>query len=149
MGFNLATSAAIIYDHGTEHFTGTTLEGIGQSVVGVLQHPDETANRFVKAMSIKTNQMELLRAFEAATGEKNGQTGWTVENSTVQTLLDRGRNKYREGDGGWRLDLMVAQMSEEGQARCVLAPSWEESDSRLLGVRAETAEEVVAKALGL
>ncbi|PSR97682.1 hypothetical protein BD289DRAFT_479967 [Coniella lustricola] len=152
LGFTLATSTVTIYDHGTEYFTGTTLEGIGQSVVGVLHHPDETANRFVKTLSIKTNQTELLQAFESATKtHESGQDGnrWTVEHSTVQTLLERGRLMLSKGNGQWRVNLLVAQMFEEGQARCVLAPSWEQSDSSLLGVRSEPVEEVVAKALGL
>ncbi|PKS09328.1 hypothetical protein jhhlp_003942 [Lomentospora prolificans] len=142
MGFNIATRTAIIYDDGNEAFTGTTLQGIGQSVVGVLQHPEETANRFVRVLSIKTTQNQLLAAFKEATG-----TEWEVQRSTTAALLESGRKKKAQGSGGWVLDLVVAQLLEQGEARCVVAPSWEESDSGLLGVGHETAHGIVAKAL--
>lgn len=144
MGFDTANSSAVIYDGGEEQFTGTTLEGIGQSVVGVLRRPGETANRFVAVLSIKTCQGELLRAFEAVTAR-----AWAVRRSTARQLAERGRRRLRDGDGGWRLDLVVAQLYDEGQGRGLVAPSREDSDAELLGVAAESPEQVVSKALGL
>jgi hypothetical protein len=142
MGFNIAQCSAIIYDSGTEQFTGTTLEGIGQAVVGVLQHPDETANRFVKARSIQTCQNELLEAFQSATGSQ-----WDVQRSSTTALLSSGRSKFQAGVGGWVLELVVAQLFDKGEARCVVASSREDSDADLLGVVEETPQEVVAKIL--
>ncbi|KAK8876917.1 NmrA-like family protein [Apiospora arundinis] len=145
MGFNVTERAAVIYDSGTERFTGTTLEGIGQAVVGVLRRPDETANRFVKARSIQTCQNELLEAFQ----KTSASPPWTVTHESVASLQECGREKHQAGDRGWILDLLVAQLYEEGEARCVVAPSREDSDAGLLGIREESAQEVVAKALGL
>lgn len=144
MGFHIADRRATIFDAGTEQFTGTTLEGIGQSVVGVLQRPAETANRFVKVRSIQTSQNELLAAFEKATGENKKK--WEIERSTAQQALEEGRRKHAAGNGGWRLDLLVYQLYAPGEARCVVA-SREGSDGELLGVREESADEVVGKAL--
>lgn len=143
MGFDTANQTATIYDDGREEFTGTTLEGIGQSVVGVLQHLDETANRFVKVMSITTCQEDLLQAFNKASGR-----AWDVRRSMTQALLERGREKLREGDKGWVLDLAVAQLYDVGQRWCVVAPSREESDSDMLGVVEETPDQIVRKVLG-
>ncbi|KAG2001111.1 hypothetical protein GB937_010499 [Aspergillus fischeri] len=142
MGFDVAHCSAIIYDSGTERFTGTTLEGIGQSVVGVLQHPAETANRFVKAQSIITCQNELLEAFQSATGKQ-----WEVQRASTQTLMENGKRKFQEGVSGWILDLVVAQLFDEGQSRCLLARSREQSDADLLGIAEESPEQVAAKAL--
>lgn len=144
MGFDVVNSTAIIYGAGEEQFTGTTLAGIGQSVVGVLRHPGETANRFVRVLSVKTCQAELLRAFEKATG-----TRWGVRRSSAGELLERGRGRLRDGDGRGRVDLLVAQLYDEGEARCLVAPSWGASDSGLLGVEQETADQVALKSLGL
>lgn len=144
MGFDVARCSASIYDSGTEKFTATTLAGIGQSVVGVLRHPDETANRFVKVLSIITNQTELLEAFQRVTGRQ-----WPVQHASAQTLIESGQRKFQAGISGWVLELVVAQMYDEGQARCVMASSWEASDSPLLGVKNESADEVVAKVLQL
>jgi hypothetical protein len=142
VGFDVANFSAIIYDKGEEYFTGTTLEGIAQSVVGVFKHPEGTANRSVKVLSIKTCQNELLQAFQNVT-----RKDWNVQRSTTKLLLERGRSKHQAGGKGWSLELVVAQMFDEGEARNVVASSREESDSELLGVAAETAEQVVAKAL--
>lgn len=142
MGFDISTCSAVIYDDGTEEFTGTTLDGIGQAVVGVLQHPEETANRFVKVRSIKTCQQALLDAFQSVTGKE-----WDVRRATTQGLIESGRRKHQEGVGGWVLDLVVAQLFEPGKARCVVAASREESDAGLLGMVEESPEDVVRKAL--
>ncbi|KAH1596412.1 hypothetical protein KXX44_006579 [Aspergillus fumigatus] len=142
MGFDIAHCSAVIYDSGTERFTGTTLEGIGQSVVGVLQHPGETANRFVKAQSIITCQNELLEAFQTVTGKQ-----WEVQRAHTKALMENGKRKIQEGVSGWILDLVVAQLFDEGQSRCLLAPSREESDADLLGIAEESPEQVAAKAL--
>ncbi len=142
MGFDIAQRSAVIYDAGSERFTGTTLEGIGQAVVGVLLRPDETANRFVKVLSIRTCQNELLEAFQSATG-----TRWDVRRSSTKVLMESGRTKFQAGVGGWILDLIVAQLFDEGEARCVVAPSREDSDADLLGVAEETPRDVVGKAL--
>ncbi|KAF7539018.1 hypothetical protein G7054_g2470 [Neopestalotiopsis clavispora] len=141
MGFNLKQQSAVIYDQGTEEFTGTTLEGIGQSVVGIFQNLEATANRFVKVRSIQTGQRALLAAFQESTGKD-----WQVRNSTTAELLESGRRKHQAGTAGWVLDLLVFQLFEPGKGRCIVATS-QESDNSLLGVREETPLEVVSKAL--
>lgn len=157
MLLDTSTHAAVIYDTGDAPFTGTTLAGVGQSVVGVLRRPDETANRFVRVLSLTTCQNELLRACEAVTagtGRKPRGAHDNVRFSTSAALLESGRRKHREGggaDGTWRLDLVLARLyggAGEGGGGMV-APSRGESDAELLGVVAETPEEVVGKALGL
>lgn len=141
MGFDVKQRSAIIYDDGTEEFTGTTLEGIGQAVVGVFQNPEATANRFVKARSIQASQNQLLEAFQDVTGQK-----WQVRHGTTKQLEESGKKKHRDGIGGWVLDLLVFQLFEPGKGRCVVA-SREDSDADLLGIREESAAEVVRKAL--
>ncbi|KAF5020613.1 hypothetical protein F66182_7362 [Fusarium sp. NRRL 66182] len=143
MGFDIAKRSAVIYDDGTESFSGTTLQGIGQSVVGVFHHPNETANRFVSVMSIKVCQNELLAAFQEGTGSQ-----WAIQRSTARDLVDGARRKNEKGERGWILDLAVAQLYKEDGVCCLVAPSREESDSDLLGVPEETAQSLVASILG-
>ena len=157
MGFDPNSYTATIYDSGTEHFTGTTLQGIGQAVVGVFQHLDETRNRFVRVLSIKTCQNELLGAFQNVTGgtgtqdNNNNNTSsprkqhWEVQKATIAELLRGAREKHHQGKPGWILPLVVSQLFEEGQARSLVAPSREQSDSELLGVKAESARDVAEK----
>jgi hypothetical protein len=144
MGFDVAKREAVIYDSGMEQFTGTTLEGIGQSVVGVLKLHEETRNRTVKVMSINTCQKELLEAFEKATGEK-----WTVRCDSTKRLLESGQEKQQQGKAGWILELVVSQLFLEGQGRGLLAEKIDGTDSNLLDVRVESVSDVVGKVLSV
>ena len=142
MGFDAKTHRAIIYDSGTERFTGTTLAGIGQAVVGTLLNHSATANRFLAVQSICTNQNELLSAFGKATGEK-----WEVERQTTEELIKSGKEDFKTGAGLWRLKLAVATLYDVGKSRGMVAATREESDAGLLGVKEESADEIVAKLL--
>lgn len=142
MGFDVVNGTATIYDAGEEIFTGTTLEGIGQSVVGVLRHPAETANRFVNVRSINTCQNELLQAFREVTGKP-----WPVQHSTTEAMKVEGRRRYESGAGGWTLYVAVAQLLDPGMARNIVAPSREESDADLLGIAEETPQSIALKML--
>ncbi|KAI4760324.1 NAD(P)-binding protein [Aureobasidium sp. EXF-3400] len=142
MGFDVQNHSAIIYDSGTEHFTGTTLQGIGQAVVGTLLNPSATANRFLRVQSICTTQNELLAAFEKATGEQ-----WKVERQKSYDLIQSGKDDFETGAGMWRLKLAVATLYDVGQSRGMVAATRDESDAELLGVKDESAEEIVAKLL--
>jgi len=144
MGFDVKTHRAIIYDSGTERFTGTTLSGIGQAVVGTLLNPSATANRFLAVQSICTNQNELLSAFEKATGKK-----WDVERQTTEELIKSGKEDIKNGAGMWRLKMAVATLYDIGKSRGIVAATREESDAGLLDVEEESAEEIVAKLLQL
>lgn len=141
MGFDVKQRSAIIYDGGIEDFTGTTLDGIGQAIVGVLNHANETKNRFVKARSIQTCQSQLLDAFQRGTGQ-----AWKVDQSSVKDLLESGRKKHQAGISGWVLELMVYQLYTPGEARCIVA-SKEDSDAELLGIKEETPDDIVKKVL--
>jgi hypothetical protein len=142
MGFNVSDQSAIIYDQGVERFTGTTLEGIGQAVVGVLQNAETTANRFVMVQSIETCQTELLDAFEQVTGSK-----WKVKKTTSRELIEQGQREHKEGSSGWVLKLAVANLYDVGQGRGMVAQSRQESDADLLDVKKESALEIVRKLL--
>lgn len=142
MGFDVIDHRAIIYDSGTEPFTGTTLTGIGQAVVGALLNPTATANRFLAVQSICTNQNELLSALEKATGQK-----WDVERQTTEEVIKSGKEDFKTGAGLWRLKLAVATLYDVGKGRGMVAATREESDSELLGVKKESADEIVAKLL--
>ncbi|KAI1459585.1 NAD(P)-binding protein [Annulohypoxylon moriforme] len=138
MGFDVKQRSAIIYDDGTQEFTGTTLEGIGQAVVGVLKHPNETANRHVKARSIQVCQNQLLDSLQRVSGQS-----WEVKRGTTSDLLESGRKKHQAGDRTWLLELMVYQLfSPEG--RCIVV-SDEDSDADLLEMKAESPDDIARK----
>lgn len=141
-GFDIEKREAIIYDDGTERFTGTTLKGIAQSVIGILQNPESTVNRYVCVRSIETCQKDILMEFEKVTGQK-----WTIRTDTSEALLSRGREKRTKGEKGWVLDLLVGQLLEYGTGRGIVVPH-KDSDNELLGVEEESLADLVKGILG-
>ena len=119
------------------------MKGIGNAVVGVLKHPQETANKHLLVRSVETCQNELLGAFEEVTGEM-----WPVAHETAKDLLVRGREKLANGDRGWVLDLIVAQLLEEGEGRSIVVTE-DKADNGLLGMPEETVLDMVKGIMGL
>ncbi|KAG0646468.1 Oxidoreductase BOA1 [Hyphodiscus hymeniophilus] len=59
-----------IYDGGDQLFSTTTLKSVGQAVVGVLTHPDETKNRAVYVQDMLISQNKLLTIANKIAPEK-------------------------------------------------------------------------------
>ena len=57
---NWKESKPKLFDGGKNVFSATTLESVGQAVVGILIHPEETKNRFVYVKDIDVSQNQLL-----------------------------------------------------------------------------------------
>ncbi|KAI1465459.1 uncharacterized protein F4812DRAFT_124472 [Daldinia caldariorum] len=139
MGFDVRNRRAIIYDKGTEEFTGTTLEGIGQAIAGTLKNPVKTANLFLKVRSIQTSQNLLLDAFQMVTGGP-----WDVRYNTSKGRFRLSQEMFKAGVNGWILDLLVYCLYTPGEPCCIISPR-DESDSDLVRVREESALEVASK----
>ena len=64
------TAPTTIYDGGDNPFSTTTLGSVADGVIGVLTHPDETANRSVRIQNAVVTQNKLLElARRAAPGK--------------------------------------------------------------------------------
>lgn len=142
MGFDTSNHIATLYDDGNKRFNGTTLEGIGQAVVGVLQHPSETANRFIPVLSLRVSQNELLDAFQTATNST-----WEARHVMTENLRTSGEAKFKDGSTGWRLDLIAYQLFCRDDAFGNVALSREASGSELLALVEESPLSVVEKVL--
>jgi hypothetical protein len=143
MGFSIPDRTARIYDAGNEPITGTTIASIGRAVVGILQRPADTANKFLRIRSLEVTQNEILAAFEEATGEK-----WGVTSVSSKDILAQGKSKLAAGDKGGILDLVTVQLFEEGAGRSIVVAK-ENSDNELLGVLEEDVLTVIKDILGL
>lgn len=73
---------ATLWDGGEHLFSVTRLSAVGQSVVGVLQHPEETKNRTVYVQETAVSMKQLVKIVQ----ELNPAKTWTVvEGSTLDT----------------------------------------------------------------
>lgn len=67
-----------VYDGGEHPFTATPVPFVGKGIVGVLKHPDETADRVVKIHGASVTQRKLLEIAQRVTGSE----GWTVDEAS-------------------------------------------------------------------
>ena len=93
LGFDLEKKTALIYGDGNNYMDTTVLPTIGKSVAGVLQHPEETANRCVHINSYHTTQNQILTALEKVTGEK-----WTVQKANLEEEAKKGKEMLLKGE---------------------------------------------------
>ncbi|CAG7560658.1 unnamed protein product [Fusarium equiseti] len=86
-GINPANKKAEIWDDGNAKFTATTREAIGQAVVGILNHPEETHNRTVFISSTELSLNEIL----AEEQRLAGKDGWDISYVKTEDEIPRAR----------------------------------------------------------
>ncbi|KAI8818000.1 uncharacterized protein EV422DRAFT_508544 [Fimicolochytrium jonesii] len=101
--FDLKQHTASIIDSGNAQATVTTLARIGDSIVSILLHPAETANRYIYTQSFNYTQNELLAALEKHTNAK-----WTVTHANSDELIKSGKAALAKGDFSGFQDIILA-----------------------------------------
>ncbi|KAL6404538.1 isoflavone reductase [Ilyonectria robusta] len=91
-GANLATKTVTLVDGGTTRFTTSNVAQISRSLIAILSHAPETANKLVYVESFTTTQLEILAAVEKATGDK-----WKVVKKRSEDIRAEGFKAMREG----------------------------------------------------
>ncbi|CUS13186.1 unnamed protein product [Tuber aestivum] len=126
LGIDIPNKRATLLDGGNTPFGTTNLSDIGQSVVGILAHPEETKNRYVFVQSAVTTQNKLLAAAEKAAGEK-----FAVEQQNTEDLEREGNEKIAKGDLSGFVDLIKRGIWAEGYG----GDYSEKLDNEILGVK--------------
>lgn len=75
----------------------------------MLQHPEETSNKYIYVHSFTVTQNEILAALEKATGTK-----WDVQHATVEATLVKGKEMLAKGDKSGAILLLQACFMGEG-----------------------------------
>lgn len=138
LGFDLKAHTARIYDAGDAKVNMTLLSTVGQAVASVLQHPAETANRYIYVQTAMGTQNDLLAALEKSTGKK-----WTVNKVSSAEARKEGGEKLSKGDMSGIVPSITGGIysGEKGT-------NYDETrglDNDLLGLKQEPLEEVVDK----
>lgn len=89
----MANKKAKIWDGGEVVYSATNQGDLAKAVVSILQHPIETANKYLYVETIAVSHTEILKSLEAATGEK-----WEVENVKTDELVNVGKQLVAAGD---------------------------------------------------
>ena len=130
---NWKESKPKLFDGGKNVFSATTLDSIGQTVVGVLSHPEETKNRFVYVKDIDISQNQLLEI------AKKVDPGKTWEEPILVDTAELEKSSYESlAKGEVTLAVMMAFIM-----RIIFGPPeyggrFTKTDNELLGVKGKT-----------
>lgn len=136
---NWKDSKPKLFDGGKNVFSATTLDSVGQAVVGVLSHPEETKNRFVYVKDIDISQNQLLEI------AKKVDPGKTWEEPIHVDTAELEKSSYESlAKGEVTPPVMVAFL-----LRVIFGPSeyggrLTKTDNELLGVKGKTEADVEA-----
>ena len=128
-----------LFDGGKNLFSATTLASIGQAVVGVLTHPEETKNRFVYVKDIDISQNQLLEMAKKINPGKTWEEPIHVDTAELE------RSSYESlAKGEVTPPVMFAFLF-----RAIFGPPeyggrFAKTDNELLGVKGKTEAEVEA-----
>lgn len=126
LGIDIPNKKVTLLDGGNTPFSTTTLSDIGQSVAGILAHPEDTKNRYVFVQSTLVTQNKLLAVAEKATGEK-----FTVEHQSTEELEKQGNEKIAKGEFSGFVDLIKRGIWGVGYG----ADFSDKLDNEILGVK--------------
>ncbi|KFY15220.1 hypothetical protein V492_02158 [Pseudogymnoascus sp. VKM F-4246] len=126
-----------IFDSGDQLWSAITLESVGQSVVGVLTHPEETRNRAVYVQSIATSQNKLLDIVKKLTPGKTQEPQYV----STEDVFNDSNAKLAKGDysEGVMFGYIFVAMFGEGYGAV-----YETTDNERLGVTSLTESDVEA-----
>ncbi|RBR24863.1 uncharacterized protein FIESC28_02353 [Fusarium coffeatum] len=143
-GIDPKIKKAKIWDDGNAKFTATTREAIGQAVVGILNHPEETHNRTVFISSTELSLNDILAEEKRIAGED----GWDISYVKTEEEISRTIEAARTATefmprmlAVGRIGLAINMLDRFGsnfKMRGVL-------ENELLGVPQESLREVVAR----
>ncbi|KAK3940002.1 hypothetical protein QBC46DRAFT_386420 [Diplogelasinospora grovesii] len=124
LGINPKDQTANIVDSGNEKWQASNLPQIGKGIVGILQHPDETANKYLATASFNVSQNEIIAIVEELSGSK-----LTVTSQSSAELRKIGEEKLAKGDYSAFLDLLRVHNYADGAGNAL---SEEKSANKLI-----------------
>ena len=117
-----------LYDGGKTEYSATTLESVAKGVVGVLKHPDETANRAVYVSSAVISQQKLLDLGKKALGAE----GWTTPEPSTSEAVASAYEAFQSDPSnvmGWAFGFLKRSIFAAEHK-----PKFVKNDNELLGV---------------
>lgn len=127
-----------IYDGGNNQFSATTLASIGQSVVGILSHPEETKNRFVYVKDIDISQNQLLEMAKRVDPAKE----WQPVHASTADMVKASDESIAKGQINQSVMMVYVFRAMFGPAE--YGSRFAKVDNELLGIKGKTEADVEA-----
>lgn len=125
---NTADYKPALYDGGNTIFSATTLDSVGDAVVSILKHPEETKNRRVYIENIKISQNRLLAlAQQVAPGKP-----WLPQQVSIDAIVKEADEKLAKGDYAPEnfIPYLFRALNDPAYG-----PSFQKTDNELLGIK--------------
>lgn len=123
-----------IYDSGDQLLSATTLATVGQAVVGVLLHPEETKNRAVRIHDLSISQNKLVAIAKKISPNR------TLEpyHDSTEEIFKGAHEKVAKGDHspGVMFEFIICSLFGEGYD----ALHTSEADNKLLGIAGDKSD---------
>ncbi|CEI67385.1 hypothetical protein FVEN_g5733 [Fusarium venenatum] len=133
--FDFSQPELTIWDQGDAEFSTTTLASVGDAVVGVLAHPEETQDRIVYVQDIVLTQNKVLElAKEVSPGKE-----WKVKHDKIDNITAKSDANVAKGIYDWpTLGPYLFRAIFDAKS----IPKFEKLDNVLLGIKGVTEEQV-------
>ncbi|KAH7003126.1 hypothetical protein EDB82DRAFT_482635 [Fusarium venenatum] len=133
--FDFSQPELTIWDQGDTEFSTTTLASVGDAVVGVLAHPEETQDRIVYVQDIVLTQNKVLElAKEVSPGKE-----WKVKHDKIDDITAKSDANVAKGIYDWpTLGPYLFRAIFDAKS----IPKFEKLDNELLGIKGVTEEQV-------
>lgn len=142
LGYDLTNRTATIWDGGDKRFTLINERELGQSVVSVLKHPQETANKYLYVASVEVTQNEILQTLEEQTASK-----WKVADTTSDAQKSEAFKRLSDGDFSGGLILVRATSFANDPTLHANYVTDEELSNDLLGLGPESVKQTIKRVL--
>lgn len=133
--FDWSESKPIIIDGGDNEFSTTTLSSVGDALVGIASHPDETKNRVVYIHDLVITQNKLLEIAKKVAPERP----WAPIPVALDDLTAKSDQRLAQG-------LFDMETFAPYLFRAIFdprsQPKFEKTDNELLGVKGKTEEDI-------
>ena len=126
-----------IYDGGDRVFSATALDSVAQAVVGVLEHLEETKNRFVYVKDIDITQNQLLEMAKKIDPAKKWQEPVYTDTAKVEASSNESLKK-----GEITPPVMYGYLFRAAFGPAEYGGKFAKDDNKLLGVKGKTEAEV-------
>ncbi|KAJ5831691.1 hypothetical protein N7474_000002 [Penicillium riverlandense] len=141
--FDIANRKATIWDSGEKSFTLTNEKQLARSVVSVLQHPQETSNKYLYVASVETTQKDILAALE-----ETMKTQWTVTETSTDAEISGGVKRLSAGDFSGAITLVRATAFGNTPGLHANYAKEETLANEMLGLSLESVQDTVQRVVG-
>ncbi|KAF4990992.1 hypothetical protein FGRMN_8113 [Fusarium graminum] len=133
--FDFSKPEITLWDGGNVEFSTTTLSSVGDSVVGVLTHPEETQDRIVYIQNTSITQNKFLELAKQVNPSKE----WTVKHAKLDEATAKSDANVAKGIFDWPT-LLAYLLRANLDANSV--PKFPKLDNEILGIKNVTDEEI-------